>query len=51
MSIEGVWGGGGWGVITLVLFCIQWRHLLLINSAAASCRTCDSGENIPTLVS
>ena len=26
--------GGG----RLVLFCIQWRRLLLINSAAASCR-------------
>ena len=55
MRIEGVWGGDGGGVgggvIALVLFCIQWRRLLLITSAAVSCRTCDSGENIPTLVS
>ena len=46
MRIQGVrggcgggWGGVGGGVITLVLFCIQWRRLLLVNSAAASCRT------------
>ena len=47
----GLGGGVGGGLITLVLFCNQWRRLLLINSAAASCHTCDSSENISTLVS